>query len=234
MISDKRILIVIPARGGSKGIRLKNTRKVFGVPLVARAINIAKSITEVDRIIVSTDHEDIAKISLDNGINMPFMRPKELSGDCISDWEVLEHVLTKCETLDNLQYDIIVMLQPTSPLRKKTHVLRSINNLINNDYDSVWTLSATDSKYHPLKQLIINKNDCLQLYDRKGLSIIARQQLNNVYHRNGIAYVFTRECILKQKTILGKNSGYLILEGEYISIDTEKDIENAERLMHKN
>ena len=79
MIYDKRILIVIPARGGSKGIRLKNTRKVLGVPLVIRAINIAKSITEADRIIVSTDHDDIAKISLDNGINMPFMRPKELS-----------------------------------------------------------------------------------------------------------------------------------------------------------
>lgn len=190
MISNKRILIVVPARGGSKGIPLKNLRKVNGVPLVAAVGKIIKSLSEIDQSVVSTDHEEIAIVAEDAGIAAPFRRPKELSGDRISDIEVLTHALLEMELIDSVTYDIIVMLQPTSPLRKAKHVLDTIKMLVDGAWDAVWTVSETDSKSHPLKQLIVDKNS-LNYYDISGGEIIARQQLEPVYHRNGIAYAIT-------------------------------------------
>ena len=224
MISNKRILIVVPARGGSKGIPLKNLRKVNGVPLVAAVGKIIKSLSEIDQSVVSTDHEEIAIVAEDAGIAAPFRRPKELSGDRISDIEVLTHALLEMELIDSVTYDIIVMLQPTSPLRKAKHVLDTIKMLVDGAWDAVWTVSETDSKSHPLKQLIVDKNS-LNYYDISGGEIIARQQLEPVYHRNGIAYAITRECLLNKKSIKGDRTGALVIKGDHISIDTERDLD---------
>jgi len=224
MISNKRILIVVPARGGSKGIPLKNLRKVNGVPLVAAVGKIIKSLSEIDQSVVSTDHEEIAIVAEDAGIAAPFRRPKELSGDRISDIEVLTHALLEMELIDSVTYDIIVMLQPTSPLRKAKHVLDTIKMLVDGAWDAVWTVSETDSKSHPLKQLIVDKNS-LNYYDISGGEIIARQQLEPVYHRNGIAYAITRECLLDKKSIKGDKTGALVIKGDHISIDTERDLD---------
>jgi CMP-N-acetylneuraminic acid synthetase len=233
MISNKRILIVVPARGGSKGIPLKNLRKVNGVPLVAAVGKIIKSLSEIDQSVVSTDHEEIASVAEDAGIAAPFRRPKELSGDRISDIEVLTHALLEMELIDSVTYDIIVMLQPTSPLRKAKHVLDTIKMLVDGAWDAVWTVSETDSKSHPLKQLIVDKNS-LNYYDISGGEIIARQQLEPVYHRNGIAYAITRECLLNKKSIKGDRTGALVIKGEYISIDTEWDLDLVEFILSRN
>jgi CMP-N-acetylneuraminic acid synthetase len=233
MISNKRILIVVPARGGSKGIPLKNLRKVNGVPLVAAVGKIIKSLSEIDQSVVSTDHEEIASVAEDAGIAAPFRRPKELSGDRISDIEVLTHALLEMELIDSVTYDIIVMLQPTSPLRKAKHVLDTIKMLVDGAWDAVWTVSETDSKSHPLKQLIVDNNS-LNYYDISGGEIIARQQLKPVYHRNGIAYAITRECLLNKKSIKGDRTGALVIKGEYISIDTEWDLDLVEFILSRN
>ena len=230
MISNKRILIVVPARGGSKGIPLKNLRKVNGVPLVAAVGKIIKSLSEIDQSVVSTDHEEIASVAEDAGIAAPFRRPKELSGDRISDIEVLTHALLEMELIDSVTYDIIVMLQPTSPLRKAKHVLDTIKMLVDGAWDAVWTVSETDSKSHPLKQLTIN-NESLNYYDKSGDKIIARQQLEPVYHRNGIAYAIKRECLLNKKSIKGDRTGAFIIKGDHISIDTERDLDLVEFIL---
>ena len=230
MISNKRILIVVPARGGSKGIPLKNLRKVNGVPLVAAVGKIIKSLSEIDQSVVSTDHEEIASVAEDAGIAAPFRRPKELSGDRISDIEVLTHALLEMELIDSVTYDIIVMLQPTSPLRKAKHVMDTIKMLVDGAWDAVWTVSETDSKSHPLKQLTIN-NESLNYYDKSGDKIIARQQLEPVYHRNGIAYAIKRECLLNKKSIKGDRTGALIIKGDHISIDTERDLDLVEFIL---
>jgi len=230
MINGLGVLVVVPARGGSKGILLKNLRKVNGIPLVASVGNIIKSIPEIDRSIVSTDHEEIASVAEDAGIAAPFRRPKELSGDRISDIEVLTHALLEMELIDSVTYDIIVMLQPTSPLRKAKHVLDTIKMLVDGAWDAVWTVSETDSKSHPLKQLIVDNNS-LNYYDISGGEIIARQQLKPVYHRNGIAYAITRECLLNKKSIKGDRTGALIIKGNHISIDTERDLDLVEFIL---
>ena len=215
---------MIPARGGSKGILLKNLRKVGGVPMVKLASQVASSVEFIDIIVVSTDNEEIAEAAIEGGADAPFRRPEILSGDRISDTQVLAHALQEVERQDEKIYDIVVMLQPTSPLRTRQHIVDSIEMLANDNYDSIWTVSETDTKCHPFKQLTI-KNKVLDYYDKKGKDIIARQQLEAVYHRNGIAYVVKRNVILNSKTIKGDNSGALICQGDFISIDTEKDLE---------
>ena len=121
------------------------------------------------------------------------------------------------------------MLQPTSPMRRAEHVTKTIAKLIEGGFDSVWTVSRTDSKAHPLKQLII-QDDKLYYYDKQGAQIIARQQLTPVYHRNGAAYAMTRQCLIDQKTIKGQKTSAVVIEEPLISIDTEYDIKLGEFL----
>ena len=232
MINNKNILAIVPARGGSKGIPLKNLKKLGDYSLIARVGLTVKKIPEIDRVVVSTDNEKIAKEAEKFGISAPFKRPKSISGDYISDYDVLLHSLKSIEKIDKRKYDIILMLQPTSPLRKPLHIKNTLKMLIDNEFDPVWTVSETDSKHHPLKQLTI-KNSMINYYDVEGSNIIARQQLKKPYHRNGIAYAMTRDCIVEQKSIRGKKSGALIVNGIHISIDTYWDLEIAEFLLSK-
>lgn len=233
MIGDARVLAVVPARGGSKGIPLKNLRPVLGVPLVARVGQCIAELPVIDRAVVSTDHEEIARIAEEAGLAAPFRRPERLSGDRIGDWDVLNHAVLEMERLDNLRYDIIVMLQPTSPMRRTEDVLRTIQMLDDEGWDAVWTVSETDSKGHPLKQLILGRDGALDYYDQQGAAIIARQQLQPVYHRNGVAYAITRDCLVNQKTVKGVRTGALIVPGYHVSIDTEWDIEMVEFIMRR-
>jgi CMP-N-acetylneuraminic acid synthetase len=232
MIDGQRILVVCPARGGSKGIPLKNLQPFLGVPLVARVGHLVAEIPEIDRAIVSTDSEEIARVASESGLDVPFYRPEDLSGDRISDLEVLTHALIETEHLDGVNYDIVVMLQPTSPLRQAGHVRDTIKMLVDGGWDAVWTVSETDSKNHPLKQLTV-KNGRLDYYDQSGKQIIARQQLVPVYHRNGVAYAIRRSCLLEQKSIKGERTGALVLKGNLVSIDTYWDFELAEFISSK-
>jgi CMP-N,N'-diacetyllegionaminic acid synthase len=232
MIGNKRVLAVVPARGGSKGIPLKNLRPIGGVPMVARVGHVLRDIPLIDRAVVSTDHEEIARVAEQSGLAAPFRRPATLSGDRIGDIDVLTHALNEMEKIDGVTYGIVVMLQPTSPLRRASHVTECIEMLIGGDWDAVWSVSETDSKEHPLKQLTV-ANSAIDYYDMAGASIIARQQLAPVYHRNGICYAMTRACILEQKTIKGQSTGALVLKGNFVSIDTEWDLNLVEFILSR-
>ena len=231
MFEGRRVLVVVPARGGSKGVKLKNLREVGGVPLVARAGHVAKALPWADRAIVSTDHEGIARVAEQSGLACPFMRPEEISGSIVSDWQVLIHALSEMERIDGVTYDVTVMLQPTSPSRTPEHVTAAIEHLVRGGFDAVWTVSETDSKAHPLKQLKFLPGGRLSYYDPAGADIVARQQLAPVYHRNGIAYVMTRDCLVDQKSIMGTNPGAIVVDGNLPNIDTELDLEWANFLI---
>ena len=233
MFGGKTILVVVPARGGSKGIPRKNLRKVGGISLVSRVGQVVSNVPFIDRAVVSTDDEEIALEGERSGLSSPFLRPKALSGDLVGDAEVLTHALLECERIDQVRYDIIVMLQPTSPLREAKHVTDTINVCVSGNWDAVWTVSETDSKAHPMKQLIIGDGANLDYYDRRGESVIARQQLSTLYHRNGIAYAITRDCLLEKKTIKGDRTTGLLIPGNHISIDTEWDLELANWVFEK-
>jgi CMP-N-acetylneuraminic acid synthetase len=233
MYEGRRVLAVVPARGGSQGIPLKNLRTVGGVPLVALAGRVVKSLPWIDRAVVSTDHEEIARVAESSGLVAPFRRPESLAGPRIGDWEVLDHALKYMERLDAVAYDIILMLQPTSPSRTPAHVDQTLRVLIEGGFDAVWSVSETDSKSHPLKQLTVGGGRELGYYDPRGATIVARQQLQPVYHRNGLAYAFTRECLVVQKTINGRRTGAAVIEGPVANIDTELDLAWAEFLLSR-
>jgi CMP-N-acetylneuraminic acid synthetase len=191
---------------------------------------VIRGVPEIDRGVVSTDHEGIAEAARGAGLAVPFMRPAAISGDCVGDWDVLIHALEATESIDKEQYGIVVMLQPTSPMRTSLQVSEAIRMLVDGRWDSVWTVSPTDSKAHPLKQLRV-KGAAIGYYHPDGAEIVARQQLEPLYHRNGVAYVMTRNCLVKQRTIMGFKAGALVTEGECISIDTEHDLAAAAAMM---
>ena len=224
--------MVVPARGGSKGVKLKNLRPLDGVPLVALVGKVVRQLAYVDKAVVSTDNTEIAWAAAESGLEAPFMRPAELSGDRIADWDVLNHALLNCEKCDNRRYDIIVMLQPTSPFRQPEHVTAAVTKLIEGGYDAVWTVSETDAKAHPLKQLVI-REDRLDYYDPAGADIIARQQLKPIYHRNGVAYAISRECLIGKKSIKGDDTSFVVIEDVLVNIDTEFDFKLAEFMLEQ-
>jgi len=231
VIDGKSVLAVVPARCGSKGVRLKNIRKVNDVPLVSIVGALIRKVPYIDRTVVSTDCEEVAVVARQAGLDVPFFRPDELSGDEISDLQVLTHALREPEALDSSRYEIVCMLQPTCPMRRPEHVSESIRRLTDEDYDAVWTVSETDSKAHPLKQLVVSTRGDLSYYDEKGAHIVARQQLKPVYHRNGAAYAITRECILTKRCIKGIKTGAVIIRDRLVNIDTEEDLEYCDYLL---
>jgi CMP-N-acetylneuraminic acid synthetase len=228
VLSSRRILAVVPARGGSKGVPLKNIHPLGGMPLVAHAGRVVRQVPAIDRAIVSTDHPDVAAEAAKAGLAAPFTRPPGLSGDLVGDLEVLEHALLSVEELDGITYDVIVMLQPTSPLRRPAHVVAVLEKLVSEGWDAVWTVSPTDLKYHPLKQLEVGVDGAMRYANAEGARIIARQQLQPVYHRNGVAYAFTRSCILEQRSIMGARTAAIVLEEPLVNIDTLEDFARAE------
>jgi CMP-N-acetylneuraminic acid synthetase len=227
MRDGRRILSVVPARGGSKGVKLKNLHPLAGRPLITLTGELIAGLGWFDRAVVSTDHDEIATVAEGCGLSAPFRRPEALSGDRIGDIDVLTHALSATEEIDGTRYDVVVMLQPTSPLRTAAQVTETVDKLIAEDLDAVWTVSPTDLKYHPQKQLILDEGQ-LGYWDADGAAIIARQQLAPIYHRNGAAYALSRDCLLVQKSLMGQRSGAVIIDEPMVSIDTPQDFERVE------
>ncbi len=231
MYRKKKILAVVLARGGSKGIKNKNLKKLNGISLVGRVGMFVKKIKIIDTAIISTDSYKIGKEALKYKLGFNFLRPKFLSGDKVSDEKVLYHALNKAEKIFGHKFDVIISLPPTSPLRNKNDINLSVKKLINKKFDAVWTISKTDSKFHPYKSLVIKKNK-LKFFFKEGHKIKYRQQLNQTFYRNGACYVFSRKSVLKKK-IITNNSGYVISKTNQISIDNISDLYKADKLFSK-
>jgi CMP-N,N'-diacetyllegionaminic acid synthase len=231
LIDGKLVLAVVPARGGSKGVPLKNLHPLAGRPLLVHAGELVRKLPLIDRAVVSTDHERIAEVGQSCGLDAPFRRPPELSGDLIGDTDVLVHALLEMERIDGRRYDVVVMLQPTCPLRRPEHVRDAVTQLVAGGWDSVWTVSPTDVKYHPLKQLAVGPDGAMTLFDPRGTAIVARQQLRPTYTRNGAAYAMSRACLLEQRTTLGRRSSAVVIESPMVSIDTLDDFAAVEEVM---
>jgi CMP-N-acetylneuraminic acid synthetase len=230
--SKPRILAIIPARGGSKGIPLKNLKTVAGKTLLARTLELAQSIPEITEICVSTDHPEIRDAALAfNGVTV-VDRPAELSGDRVADSPVLQHATTEMEKSSGKPFDVVVMLQVTSPLRTIDDVTESIAKLVLTGCDAVWTVSPTELHFHPLKQLVLGKDSTMRMFDKRGLRIIARQQLDPVFHRNGCCYALRRDFLMSADGLFSPDSSYAIIsKGERVNIDTEEDLVRAEELL---
>ena len=229
MYKKKKILVVIPARGGSKGIKNKNLKKIKGRSLIKILSQVLSKINIIDDILISTDSDKIFKEAKKNKIINRVFRSKKLAGDRIDDMPVLKEALLNFEQKTKKKFDYIVMTQLTSPLRKSKDVEDAIKKTINKKFDALWTISKIDLKYHPYKQLIIKQNKLKYISD-KAYKIIARQQLFDTFYRNGVAYIFSRKCIIT-KTKMPKNCGHLLINSKQVSIDNLKDLNLAAKYL---
>ena len=224
-------LCLIPARSGSKGIKDKNIQKIKKLTLIEHAYLFAKKFAEFDQIIVSTDSKKYLKfLKKHNYKYTNFLRPKSISTKDSTDLEVLNYELKRYEKYFKKKFDYVAFFQPTSPIRKKSDIIKCIKIIKKKKPEALWTISKIDSKFNPLKQLIINKNQ-LKYYSRDGHKFKSRQLLNSTYIRNGIAYFYSRKSILKFKKILPKNSTYYLIKNKYVNIDTLDELNLARRIL---
>jgi len=229
MYKEKTILAVVPARGGSKGIPLKNLISINGKSLIQLVSTVIHDVGIFDDAVISTDHQQIAEEAQSYGLSFYAYRNSTLSGDLVPDQPVLIDALHVAEANTRMTFDIIVMLQPTSPLRKSVDVISVIDKLISSDAHACWSLSLTDTKQHPLKQLIIS-GEYISYYDNLGMNIIGRQQLKPTFHRNGVAYAIYRDALFASPSLLPVPTIYHLVSTPQVSIDTPEDIRYAEYL----
>ena len=229
----KNIIAIILARSKSKGLKNKNIKKINGIPLLGLAVKSALNTHLINKVIISTDSKKYGKIAERYGANFFYLRSKKISGPQIRDEKVLLDGLNKAEFFFKKKFDVIVSLPASTPTRSKDDLFKMISYFLKNKYESLWSISKTELKFHPLKQLILKKNK-IKYYDKKGRNIINRQQLiDNIYHRNGVAYIISRKFLKGKKKLLGTKSAGYILKGERISIDTMKDLKTARKILKK-
>ena len=200
MINDHKVLAVIPARSGSKGLPGKNIKELCGKPLIAWSIDAAKESKYIDKIVVSTDSEEIADIGRRYGAEVPFMRPAEFARDTSSTYEVLEHVISTLQGMGDCYY-FMILLEPTSPLREVSDIDNALETLVKNtkmaeSIVGVCELEAT----HPDFLIEINTEGLLIPYRKKDFSGISRRQdLSKLYFFEGTIYISTIEALFKYR-----------------------------------
>lgn len=220
---SKNIIVIIPARGGSKGLPHKNVLPFNGKPLVVHSIDYAKDCHMVDTVYVSTDSNEISLVSSNSRASI-INRPSEISGDTASTESAIEHVLSTLK----VKPDIIVLLQPTSPFRPKNSLTKALEKFIKYDFDSLLSISTT----HRFFWAMDGDNNIYPKYDY--LNRPRRQDLKRVntnFIENGSLYIFTYDHFLTIKNRLGGKIGYIEFDEKYShEIDTELDFKFLEAL----
>ena len=228
MFKKKKILALVPARSGSKGIKNKNLKKINNISLIGHTSEFIDSLKIVDKKILSSDGNKILKEAKKYNFDT-IKRPIKLSGDKISDFQVIEHALKKIDYKSN-KFDILIYLQPTSPIRQISHLKNALNTLIKKNFQSAWSVTKINNKYNPLKVLKIESN-YLKLFMPEGKKVIARQQLKEAYIRNGVFYIFSIKDLLKQKNIYLKKTFPSVTNYRIANIDNLKDLAIAKKLL---
>lgn len=225
------VLAIIPARGGSKRIPNKNIINLCGKPLIKYTIDAAKKSKYINKIVVSTDDKKIKKVS--NSLKVEVIeRPKELSGDKTPMTPVLNHVVEYLEQKENYKADIVVLLQPTSPLRNSNDIDNTIKVLLNKkDVESAQTYCKITQ--HPGLMARLDKNNKPTPLNKKD-SLKRTQDMPKFYIKNGAVFVVRYNVLKNKKTLYGKNHEAFIMPVERsIDIDEEIDLEIAKVLIKK-
>ena len=223
-----KILAIIPARGGSKGIRRKNLQKLSGKPLIVHTIIAAKKTKSINKIIVSTDDKEIGKISKNNGAEVPFLRPKQISKETSSTIEVIKHALKFLQKNQSYVPDIIILLQPTSPLRTSQLITKTINTLKKSKATSVITVSKITK--HPYASYWL-KNDFLKPFEKNFTKYSRRQEFPDLFFPTGAVYTFWYDTLKKFNSLHGPKIKPIVVHDEDIDIDNLRDLFFAEMML---
>jgi N-acylneuraminate cytidylyltransferase len=201
MADATRVLAVVPARGGSKGLPGKNVRPLAGLPLIGHSLRAAELIPSVTRCVVSTDSAEIARVAADLGGEVPFRRPAELAADTTPMAPVLRHALATVEAAEGRTYDVVVLLDPTSPAREPAEVESAIGLLADRpEWDGV--VSVSTPSFHPVWVGVREAGEPgrLERYFASGTGITRRQELDRFLRINGNFYVWRASFVRRLET----------------------------------
>lgn len=231
MINNKSILAIIPARGGSKGVPRKNIKDLNGKPLIAYTIEEALKCKYIDKVIVSTEDEEIAEISEKFGAEVPFLRPKELSKDDTPTIDTIIHCINWLRK--NIKYipDYVCLLQCTSPLRKEEDIQGAIKKMVEKKADSVISLCESEQTPYWMKVIVDGK---LKYFLDEGRKYERRQDVLKTYITNGAIYIIKTQILLEKRTWYTEYTvPYIMDRISSIDIDTLDDFELAEFYIKK-
>lgn len=227
---ELKVLGVIVARGGSKGLPGKNIRLLAGKPLIAYTIDAALGAPGLSRCIVSTDDPQIARVAREHGGDVPFMRPAHLARDEAKLYEPLRHAVEWVEENEDWSPDLVMGLQATTPLRTSEDIEESIDILIRNDADSV--VGYAPARQHPYWMKKIADDGRLVEFMPVDPAYLRRQNLPQVYHVSGSMYLYKRDLIMNHESIYTDKTYPLVVPIERaIDIDTYEDFRVAEMIL---
>ena len=232
MYKNKKFLAIIPARGGSKGLPGKNIKEICNKPLIAWSIEAGLKSKYLDEVSVSTDYESIANISKEYGANVPFLRPENLASDTATSFDAVKYSIDYYKNELGKEFDYIVLLEPTSPLREDSDIDNMIEKLIENKekFDSI--ISMGEVHEHPsIMKKIVNTNS-LDNYCQE-LELKSRRQDNDVaYFPYGVAYMVKIDSFLEEETFYtSRNTFFDIKRYQCYEMDDMYDFLAIENIM---
>jgi len=229
-----RVLGTICARGGSKNLPRKNLRLLAGKPLIAYTIEVALNCKELERVVVSTDDKEIARVAREYGAEVPFMRPKELATDTAPKWPVLHHIVNFLQTREGYEPEIVVDLDPTSPLRKAGHISECLRVLRNGPKDMDGVITVYESEKNPYFNMVeYDEEGYLKLVKSLPKNVIRRQDAPKVYSMNASIYALWRDSLMRSNGLFENKLKAVVMEPWTKDIDSILDFKIVEFLIEK-
>ena len=227
-----KIVCTIGMRGGSKGVTNKNMRLMHGRPLMAYTIRQAQGSKLFQHIVVSTDSEEISEIARSFGAEAWFLRPPEMATDLASKIPAIRHALQESERHYGEEFDVLIDLDVTSPLRLIEDITGAYEQFVNEDADIL--ITASSSRKNPYFNMVENVNGLVQLVKQPGKSIVRRQDAPQVFDMNASIYIWKRKALLECDTLLtDRTSLFVMPEERSVDIDTELDWKIVEYIIGK-
>ena len=235
MIHGKSVIAIVPARGGSKGLPGKNIKELCGKPLIAWSIEAGLGSQYIDEMMVTTDSEEIARIAREFGAAVPFIRPAELADDTATSVEVIQHALNFYANELRKQFDYVVLLEPTSPLRETDDIDRSLEQLLSYPQASAVVGICKTESQHPAFLVKKSRKNFLVGYENLDMRVLRRQEISDVYFFEGSVYVSQTDTLQARKTFYHERTlGYEVPKWKSLEIDDLDDFIMVEALMkHK-
>lgn len=228
MLKNQKVICIIPARKGSKGLKNKNIKKLKNIPLIAWSILVAKKCKMIDEIIVSTDSKKISKIAKKYGAKVPFLRPSNLATDKSSSFEVLKHAINFYKK-KKVFFDYVLLLEPTSPLRDYKDVNLCLKKVLKNKIDAMVSVTKVINQ-HPSFLYSLKKNNFLVPYlKNKKKLYVRRQDINSLYYLEGSIYISKTSSLLKKRTFYHeKTQAFTVDKWKSLEIDDIDDFNLAQ------
>ena len=225
------VLGIIPARGGSRGVPRKNLALLAGRPLLAYTFDAARHSRCLTRTVVTTDDSEIAAYAQSCGIEVPFMRPAELAGDDTPTLPVIQHAIRELQNRGFVP-EAVVILQPTSPLRRAEHIDAAVQQLASTGADSVVTVVEVPHHFNPVSVMRIEDGRLVPFLEGEGIAVLRRQDKPKVYARNGAAVYAVRTDIAMAGSLFGRDSRPLEMNlADSVDIDCPDDLLVAEAML---